>query len=156
MENLAAAGVDLVLVETMNSIREAVAACQAARECGLPAMVSFVAGRAGEILSGESLESAAEQIQEEAPLAVLVNCLPPSSVDRCLATLAASGLPFGVYANLGEPEASGGFAPSEECNPEQWSDHTARWLDAGARLVGGCCGTSPGHIRAASERLARR
>jgi S-methylmethionine-dependent homocysteine/selenocysteine methylase len=154
MENLAEAGVDLVLIETMNSLGEAVVACRAARECGLPALVSFVSWRPGEILSGESLARAADQIQAEAPLAVLVNCLPPSAVDRCLPVLAAAGLPFGAYANLGEPHADGGFTPSEEYDPGRWADHAKRWLDGGARLVGGCCGTGPGHIRAMGEALA--
>ena len=87
------------------------------------------------------------------PAALLVNCLPPANVTPCLAVLASSGLPFGCYANLGAPDDVTGFRRSDELAPEGFADCAASWLAAGARLVGGCCGTTPEHIRAIARRL---
>lgn len=154
--NLAAAGVDAILVETMNSVREAVAATRAARAQGLMALVSFVCWDGARLLSGEPLESAALAARDAGAGAVLVNCLPPSNVPACLPALARSGLPFGAYANLGAPNDESGFTRSEDCAPETFAVYATRWADAGAHIVGGCCGTTPGHVRAIAETLRGR
>jgi S-methylmethionine-dependent homocysteine/selenocysteine methylase len=146
--HLARAGVDAILVETMNTVREAKAALAAALGAGRPALVSFVCGAGARLLSGETLASAVEAVAPLAPLAVLVNCLPPRAVDACLPVLAASGLPFGAYANLGRPGDEGGFTRSDDCLPEEFAAFGARWIERGARAVGGCCGTTPAHLRA--------
>jgi homocysteine S-methyltransferase len=147
-EHLAAAGVDAILAETHGSAREARAAARAARAAGLPALVGFVCWRGAALLSGEPLEAALAEVAREEPAAVLVNCLPPSNVAACLAPLRASGLPFGVYPNLGAPGAGPGASRSEECSPEELALRAGGWLRAGARVVGGCCGTRPAHVRA--------
>ncbi|HEY5657419.1 MAG TPA: homocysteine S-methyltransferase family protein [Myxococcota bacterium] len=152
-ENLVAGGVDAILVETMNTIREAVAATRAAGEAGAALLVSFVCWKGTTLLSGEPLADALAAVGEYAPLALLVNCLPPSNVAPCLEVLAASGRAFGVYANLGEPDDVTGFSRSEDCTPDAYAAHAARWLEAGARIVGGCCGTTPEHVRAVAQRL---
>jgi S-methylmethionine-dependent homocysteine/selenocysteine methylase len=154
--NLAAAGVDAILVETMNSVREAVVATQAAREQGVPALVSFVCWEGPALLSGEPLESAAEAVRAAGACAVLVNCLPPSNVHACLPALARTGLPTGAYANLGAPDEETGFTRSEDCSPDAFAEHAASWVAAGATLVGGCCGTGPEHLRAVALRLLSR
>ena len=123
-------------------------------DVGLPFLVSFVAGVDGAtLLSGEPLDSAVGAVAQHEPIAVLVNCVPPSAVAACLQTLAASSLPFGVYANLGAPVAGG---RTESCSPSEFAGHAADWIEAGASVVGGCCGTQPDHIaaiRTAIERL---
>jgi S-methylmethionine-dependent homocysteine/selenocysteine methylase len=146
MQHLAAAGVDGVLVETQNSVGEARAALRAAREAGVAALASFVCGRGPALLSGEALEDGIDAAAAEGALAVLVNCTPPSNAEPCLRVLAASGLRFGIYGNLGEPLPSGAFAPSESCSPAEFAQHAREWLRAGATLIGGCCGTTPAHI----------
>lgn len=150
--NLAEAGADLLLIETINSIREAVAALRVAR--GLPAVVSFICDGHARLLSGEPLRDALAAVAGLGPLAVCVNCLPPSAVPPCLPVLRGSGLPFGVYANLGAPADDTGFARTEDCTPEQLAGLAAEWCAAGARIAGGCCGTTPAHVRAIAERLA--
>jgi S-methylmethionine-dependent homocysteine/selenocysteine methylase len=152
-QNLAAAGVDAILCETFNCVREARAAARAASATGLPVLVSFVCWQGATLLSGEPLSAAIEAVRVLRPAALLVNCLPPANVTACLAVLASSGLPFGCYANLGAPEDVTGFRRSDELSPEDFADCAARWLAAGARLVGGCCGTTPEHIRAIARRL---
>jgi len=151
--NLAAAGVDAILVETMNTIREALAALRAARATRLPALVSFVCWDGPRLLSGETLREAVAAVRAEQPAAVLANCLPPSNVAACLAVLTESGRPFGVYANLGAPLDERGHERSEDCAPERFAAHAESWLAAGAKLVGGCCGTTPAHIRSIAQRM---
>jgi S-methylmethionine-dependent homocysteine/selenocysteine methylase len=146
--NLAAAGVDLILCETHNCVREARAAVRAARETGLPVLASFVCGSGARLLSGEPLEAAVETIVPYGPAALLVNCLPVSDVGVCLPVLAASGLPFGVYANLGPPAEAGETREAIDTLPEAFAEAAAGWIRAGARIVGGCCGTRPEHLRA--------
>jgi S-methylmethionine-dependent homocysteine/selenocysteine methylase len=151
--HLAAAGVDAILVETMNSIRESRVALRAARATGLPALVSFVCWEGATLLSGEPLRGALDAARELSPAAVLVNCLPPGNVPPCLDALRQSGLPFGVYANLGAPVQDGLYGRTDDCPPEAFAEHAADWLAAGASLVGGCCGTTPGHIAAVAQRM---
>jgi len=147
-ENLARAGVDGVLIETMNSLREAAAALSAAHETGLPALVSFVCWDGARLLSGEPLEAALSALGARPPAALLVNCLPPSNAGPCLRALAASGLPFGLYPNL----IGAGDAPKRTAlRPETFAPLARGWLAAGARIVGGCCGTTPDHVRAVAQ-----
>ncbi len=154
-ENLALAGADAILIETMNCIRESVAAIGAARAVGLPFLVSFVCWDGARLLSGEPLEVAIEAIAASDPCAITVNCLPPSNVAACVEVMAASGLPFGVYANLGEPDEETGFTSNEDCSPNTFGAHASEWVAAGASLVGGCCGTTPDHLREIVRRLHR-
>ncbi len=152
VRNLVEGGSDLVLIETMNTIREAVAAARAAAESPLPFLVSFVSWRDAALLSGEPLSEAIESVRPLGPAAVAVNCLPPSAVAACLPVLRDCGLPFGVYANLGEVDASAAGERREACQPQEFADHAEGWIAAGARIVGGCCGTSPRHIAAIRDR----
>lgn len=151
--NLADAGVDAILVETQNTIREAVAAARAAAGTGLPVLVSFVCGRNGRLLSGERLGSAAAAVLDCRPAALLVNCLPPESVAAALSELlaAAAGLPVGVYANIGYADERGQWVITDSVNADFYAAQAADWLRVGARIVGGCCGTTPGHIAAVRE-----
>jgi S-methylmethionine-dependent homocysteine/selenocysteine methylase len=140
--HLVEAGADAVLVETINTIREAVAAVRAARECGAPVLASFVSRRHARLLSGEPLDEAIDAVAPFGPLAVGVNCLPPGAVPPCLGVLQRADLPFLVYANL--------IGPGEQRSPQEYARCASAWIDAGARIVGGCCGTRPEHIRALS------
>ncbi|MBW2371838.1 MAG: homocysteine S-methyltransferase family protein [Deltaproteobacteria bacterium] len=153
--NLAAAGADAILAETHNTAREARAAVAAAAAVGLPVIVSFVCGADARLLSGEPLAEALDAVVPLAPLAVGVNCLPPSAVGACLEILAATGVPFGVYANLGAPGAEPAAPRSAACSPHDYAAHAQAWARAGARFVGGCCGTTPAHLSAvAAQRSA--
>ena len=147
---LADAGVDLILAETHNSIREAAAALRAAKATGLPAAISFVTDGKGRLLSGEPLEEAAARLAALEPDAIGVNCVPTARVlfelDRLKS--AAGGTPLIAYGNLGRPQDEKGWACSEGLPPESYAEEAARWLAMGARIVGGCCGTTPDHTRA--------
>jgi S-methylmethionine-dependent homocysteine/selenocysteine methylase len=155
LENLAAAGVDGVLIETMNTSREARACARAARQLGLPAIVCFVCGDRARLLSGEPLADALAALRAEAPLLCGVNCVPPSRVASCLEVLRRAAEPFALYPNLGEPLDASGSRRSEELDAASFAASADAWLEAGARVVGGCCGTTPAHVRALATRLRR-
>lgn len=150
---LAEAGVDVILVETQHTIREAVAAARAASQTGLPVLVGFVCGSDGKLLSGESIERAVDAILPVQPAGLLINCTPTPAIDCALSDFAglAPGLPFGAYGNIGEPDPIQGWRNTDAADPGNYAGYAAGWLSAGARLLGGCCGTTPEHIR----RLAR-
>jgi S-methylmethionine-dependent homocysteine/selenocysteine methylase len=153
--NLAAAGADALWIETMNTAREAAAAARAARATGLPFVASFVCDGGARLLSGEPLAAGIDAALPLSPLAVAVNCVAPEALEPCLAVLAESGLPFGVYPNLGTPDPVRGFAPSDAIEPAAFGAAARRWIAAGAAFVGGCCGTRPGHVRALVEAAHR-
>jgi homocysteine S-methyltransferase len=147
---------DLIWIETMNTIREARAAAAAAKEHALPFVVSFVVREEGNLLSGEPLEEALAAVEPLGPLALGLNCIPPEGVTRNLPRLrAATALPLVAYAHIGNPEPIQGWSFSESVTPSHYCEHAARWLDLGARIVGGCCGTTPKHIAALREMLDR-
>jgi S-methylmethionine-dependent homocysteine/selenocysteine methylase len=150
---LAGAGVDLLLVETMNSIAEAVEAARAAAGTGLPLFVSFIARSEREIWSGEPLEDAVRAVDAFHPAAILVNCVPSETAERCLEVMArATRAPIGCYPNAGDPDFDHGtWRHDDEETPERFAAHATAWLRRGALVVGGCCGTGPGHIRALRE-----
>ena len=152
--NLARAGVDALLVETMNTTREAVAAVGAARATGLPALASFIAGGDANLLDGEPLATLVPALLAAGPAAVLVNCTPVEVTGRVLAALLAlaGSTPVGAYANIGYPRPGrrepGTATDLAAVTPAELGRHAAAWVRAGARIVGGCCGTTPAHIAA--------
>jgi S-methylmethionine-dependent homocysteine/selenocysteine methylase len=146
--HLAAAGVDLLLIETMNTIREACAALRAAKATGLPVGVSFACDAAAKLLSGEPLAEALAAVGALDADLVGVNCLPPSHVGAAIGALQASQRPFAVYANLGAPRAGTGGARTHDETPAEFAAHAQNWVAQGARIIGGCCGTRPAHIHA--------
>jgi S-methylmethionine-dependent homocysteine/selenocysteine methylase len=150
--HLVAAGAEAILVETINCMREGVAAARAAREAGADVLVSFVCGGDARLLSGEPLAETLDALAPFAPLALGVNCLPPDAVTPCLAPLQGCGRAFLVYANLGAPGAPLPAAPADSL-PEAYAAHALRWVRAGAACIGGCCGTTPAHIAALRRSL---
>jgi enediyne biosynthesis protein CalE2 len=157
---LAAAGVDLILLETMNTLGEARAALDGAKTTGLPVWVSLVPDAEGHTLGGDPLADAASLLDDGAA-AVLVNGAPPEVVDRAAAVLAGTGKsPVGAYALIGRyapPSWKMDFYPRflhcDETTPEDYCAHARSWVDAGARIVGGCWGTTPDHVRAVAAAL---
>jgi homocysteine S-methyltransferase len=147
--HLAAAGVDLILVETQNTIREAMAATQSATTTGIPTFVSFVCGAEGRLLSGETLTEAVTAVLPFQPTAVLVNCIPAESALSILEELhaAAGAISFGAYANIGKQEPDGTWIDSDAVDPKCYARYAESWLKYGAKIIGGCCGTTPEHIQ---------
>jgi homocysteine S-methyltransferase len=151
--HLADAGVDGILIETQNTIREALAAARAASETGLPVLVSFVCGRDGRLLSGESLSAAVTAVLPLEPAMLLINCLPVDTVPRVLPELITAGgpRPVGAYANIGYADARGQWVNTDNIDAQIYARHAADWLRQGAKLIGGCCGTTPAHTAAMAD-----
>lgn len=147
--NLAAAGLDLLLIETMKNITEAEAAAQAASETGLPFGVSFICKRDGNLLSGEQIAKAGKAVEQHGPAFLGINCTPAPSLHVPLEILrSATELPIAVYANSGHTENYLNWRETEATQPEAYCRFAEEWIRLGANLVGGCCGTRPEHITA--------
>lgn len=159
---LAAAGADFLMVETMPGIGEATAALEAARATGLEATVGFVcappqADGQVRLLSGETLADAVRAVEPLGPSAILVNCSAPAVIDAALAELRGlTGLPIGGYANLGRVDPTRGWEPDASVSGAVFAADAELWLERGAMIIGGCCGTHPEHTRALRELLDRR
>lgn len=147
---LAAAGADLILVETMPTIREARIASQAALATGLPVLVGFCCRSDNRLFSGETVTEAAQAIKTLGVAALMINCTPSRTIRWPLAELrvAAPGLPLGAYANIGHTDDIVGWTDTGDVSPTEYAGLGLDWLGLGARLVGGCCGTRPTHIAA--------
>ena len=151
---LALTGVDFFLIETMPTIREAVAAVAACKAAGKEFAVSFVTDEKGALLSGEPLEEAVRTVSEYGPTALLVNCVSAKDIHVPLRILSRSSVvPVGCYANIGTPAPTG----SDMCadvSIDAFSDAALQWKEIGARIIGGCCGTTPEILRAFISRLS--
>jgi S-methylmethionine-dependent homocysteine/selenocysteine methylase len=154
---LAAAGADLLLLETFGTAREWLAAARAAAATGLPVVACATTGAGGALLSGEPLGEAARSLLAlpSPPVALGVNCVPARRLAASLALLATAApfVPLAAYGNTGLPLDEGAGLFAEPISPEEYAAVAERWTSLGARLVGGCCGTGAGHVAALAGRL---
>ncbi len=161
MRALVAAGVDLILIETMLSLREAAVVCETARECGAPAVgvtLTFDESAAGPRTAfGESPEECHRILREAGADLIGGNCGSGLEVMRRAgeAFLRCSTLPILLQPNAGLPEYAGGSI-RYPVTPGEFAFFAAAMAGAGIRGIGGCCGTGPEHIRKAGEELGRR
>jgi S-methylmethionine-dependent homocysteine/selenocysteine methylase len=153
--NLRAAGVDLALIETMNTAREAGVALRCARQAGLSAGVCLVLKDARHLLGGDPLAGTAAHLAALDPLFLGLNCNSPELSTEALGLLRRSwNGPVAVYANLGSEVAGGGWSRGGSAADARRYRTAARgWVRDGARLVGGCCGTGPALIAALGRDL---
>lgn len=150
---LAEAGCDLLLCETFPHVGEALAALRAAAHTGLETWVSFTAGFRGDLLSPREVADGARRAIDAGANAVLINCVPPETTlayVEALARAADGATPFGAYANAGT-DAQGRPGGAEHISQADYAQLVGVWIDAGATIVGGCCGAGPEHIRAVAE-----
>ncbi|MBX3002931.1 MAG: homocysteine S-methyltransferase family protein [Anaerolineales bacterium] len=153
---LAAAGVDLLLLETMKDIAETEAAAEAAKATGLPFGVSFICKLDGRLFSGESIADAARAIEPHGPAFIGINCTAAPYLHHALHELrAATTLPLSAYANPSETEDYINWDPTAAEQPEGYAEFARQWLADGAKLIGGCCGTTPEHIAHLRELIAQ-
>jgi len=151
MRALVAAGVDLLIIETMPALNEAHEALEAARETApdLPVMVMVTVDDEGNCLDGASPEQAAALLTEWGAGAIGVNCStgPATVLTAIEAMRSATTLPLAAMPNAGMPRAVEG-RNIYLCSPEYMASFARKAINAGAQFVGGCCGTTPNHIRA--------
>lgn len=152
-KNLADAGVDFLFIETINCIREAAACMKGATATGLPVIISFVCNMNGDLLSGESIESAVDAVLPYKPVALFTNCAPPNVIDASVTRLLKkTALPVGVYGNGdGGPDDGAGWAFKGKDLSGSYAEYGKKWWTAGATVVGACCGSNPDYIRKLDE-----
>ena len=155
--NLAAAGVDFLMVETMPTAAEAALALQSALDTDLPASVGFVCAPVAEgepvrLLSGESLAHAVSLVDPLGPAAIFANCAAPAVITAAIGELVTlTQLPVGGYANAGHTDDEVGWSSDGGMTGERYAEFAALWVQSGARIVGGCCGTNPEHTAAVRQ-----
>src|SRR6185369_6606752 len=148
---LADAGVDLLIIETMPALNEAREALLAAEETApdLPVLVMVTVDDESNCLDGSSPQQAAALLTEWGADAIGVNCSTgPSTVLTAIEAMrSATTLPLAAMPNAGMPRAIEG-RNIYLCSPEYMASFARKAIAAGAQIVGGCCGTTPNHIRA--------
>ena len=155
---LANAGADLIIIETMTDLYEIVEAVKAAKSAApqLPVVASMTFTRDNRTLLGDTPAKVARQIQEAGADVIGINCSGgPHQLLSILSQMKASfpeGL-FSVMPNAGWPEQVEGRIMYPAA-PDYFGDYALSFWQAGACLIGGCCGTTPAHIKAMAERLA--
>ena len=150
---LAAAGCDLILCETFSNPSEAIEACSAALETGLPVWLALTAGPSGDLMSPTKMAETAILAEREGVAAILVNCTPATITYRFVEKLADANLkiPMGAYANAGNTADQIGWKTANPQSVQRYVDCAKQWKSAGATIFGGCCGTGPEHLKALSQ-----
>jgi len=160
-EILATAGADGFIIETIFDLREAVCALKACKEnFSLPAIVTMTyqtEQRGGRTMMGDSAEQCAKTLTDTGADAIGANCgsLSPHQTVQVIAELRkATSLPLVAKPNAGIPRLEG-EQTIFDMPPELFIKGIQECIDAGATLVGGCCGTTPEHIQAVADMLKR-
>lgn len=150
---IAEAGADLFVVETMMSLQECRAAVLAIREvCDLPVMVSLTYNEDGRTLYGTDPVTAVVVMQSLGADAVGMNCSTgPEAMLEPIAKMAEyATIPLLAKPNAGMPELIDGQTVFN-VEPEEFAEVGKKLVEEGAAIIGGCCGTTPEHIRALKE-----
>ena len=150
---IAEAGADLFVVETMMSLQECRAAVLAIREvCDLPVMVSLTYNEDGRTLYGTDPVTAVVVMQSLGADAVGMNCSTgPEAMLEPIAKMAEyAAIPLLAKPNAGMPELIDGQTVFN-VEPEEFDEVGKKLVEEGAAIIGGCCGTTPEHIRALKE-----
>jgi 5-methyltetrahydrofolate--homocysteine methyltransferase len=147
---LADGGVDLLIIETMFAMDEAGAAFDAARSVtDLPIVVSFSYDRGVRTMMGLKPAQAMKAFQEKGAAAVGANCgTSLENMEKIIQEYAATAPGFPIWAkpNAGMPRTDENNNAIYDVTPEQMGAAALRNIAAGARIVGGCCGSSPEHV----------
>src|SRR5712691_7999156 len=147
---LAEGGVDLLMLETFGYLEEVHQAMLAAKDVGakLPLIVMVTIDEDGNCLDGSDPETFAPRLEEWGADVIGCNCSvgPVAMLDAIERVHAATSLPLAAQPNAGIPRSVEG-RNIYLCSPEYMASYARKFVSAGVRLVGGCCGTTPDHIR---------
>ena len=112
-------------------------------------VVSFVLRTDGKLFSGESLSEAIKVIEPYRPNIVGINCTPTTMISSALKELGElTSIPLSGYGNIGQTDDIKGWENTEDITPEEYGRLAKEWNELNLRMIGGCCGTSPDHIKA--------
>jgi 5-methyltetrahydrofolate--homocysteine methyltransferase len=152
-------GVDGFIIETMFELREAVCALKACKKVSdRPVLVSMTyktEEEGGRTMMGNSASECAKVLTGEGADAIGANCgeIDPFQMAKIIEVYAnATKLPIIAEPNAGRPKLINGKTVFD-MSPPEFADGLLKCMEAGAKLLGGCCGTTPDHIRAFTERI---
>jgi len=152
----AANGADFILIETMTNSLELKAAVLAAKEnCDLPVVASFMLDQNSKLMTGADIPAVIAMLEGLRVDALGINCgLGPDKMLGMIEEIySLTSLPVCVCPNAGLPQMVDGKTVFN-VGPEQFAEQSVLLAKAGARMLGGCCGTTPAHIKALSTAIA--
>ncbi len=145
-------GVDLFMVETFFDLEELLTAVAAVKDVSpLPIVAQLTFDEDAETLAGFSAREAAERLRRAGVVAIGANCgVGPQAALAALDEISAAvdGVPLTAQPNVGLPSRSGGRLVYPNATPDYFAEFAAQARNLGARIVGGCCGTTPAQIAA--------
>ncbi len=156
IEGLKEGGADVAWIETMSAPEEMRAAAEAAIRVGMPYVCTMSFDTAGRTMMGLAPNTLAAQFADlsVAPLAIGANCgVGASDILVSVLEMSGSASPIVCKGNCGIPKFEG-TTITYSGTPELMAKYARLAVDAGARIIGGCCGTSPEHLRAMAESIA--
>ena len=156
IETLAESGVDLLILETFGYLEEIHQAILAAKEVSpsLPIVAQVTIDEDGNCLDGSDPDTFVPKLEEWGADVIGCNCSvgPVAMLDAMERVRAATSLPIAAQPNAGIPRSVEG-RNIYLCSPEYMASYARKFVAAGAKLVGGCCGTTPEHIRVMKSAL---
>ena len=153
---LSGSGVDLIVIETQFALEEAATALAAAQSVtDLPTIVSFSFDRGTRTMMGVKPAEVAARFRDQGATMIGVNC--GTTLQNALTVLeeyarAAPGFPFWFKPNAGIPSVKEGLTVYD-VSPDQMAEYALAAIERGARVVGGCCGSTPEHVRAIAGKI---
>lgn len=160
-EVLAESGVDLIALEMMRDLEQSVYAVEAARETGLPVWIGFSCKRPGDgtIVLWDGHDTLSEAVAELSPRGVSLISVMHTLVQDMVPALREVAKrwdgPIGAYPHSGK-FIMPNWQFVDMISPEGFAEEARGWVEQGVRVVGGCCGIGPEHIRMLKERLPAR
>ncbi|MGB3682103.1 MAG: homocysteine S-methyltransferase family protein [Rubrobacteraceae bacterium] len=160
-EVLAEAGVDLISLEMMRDLEQSAYAAEAAGETGLPVWLGFSCKRAedGTLLLWDEHDTLAEAVDELArqnvSLISIMHTLTEDTVPALREVRERWDGPLGAYPHYGK-FIMPNWQFIDMISPEDFAAEAQQWIEAGAQVVGGCCGIGPEHIQVLKEKLPER
>ena len=156
VDGLLAGAVDGFILETFADVDELAAALRAIRaRCPLPVIAQMTIGETGITAYGTDIESVARRLTDLGADVVGLNCAvgPAAMLDAIERMAAVTDRPLAAQPNAGVPREVGD-RKMYLASPEYMARYARRFIEAGARFVGGCCGTTPDHIRRIRDQVA--
>jgi len=148
---LCTSGIDIIVIETQFDLNEAKAAINGVKStCDQAIICSFSFDRGVKTMMGVGPSSFAKEMEGLGISAIGINC--GKSLDDNYIVLNelsnATDLPIWFKPNAGLPHLDKSGQPAYDITPEQMANNVPQWIAAGARIIGGCCGTTPEHLKA--------
>ncbi len=152
IRHLVKAGVDLILIETMCSAHETIAAIEAVKEFGgahWAVSFCFSTEQEGSLLDGTHISELLPAV--EGAQFIGINCVPATMLSTQvthLRELLPPEMPIAAYGNVGHRDNEGGWVITDAVDPNKFAHYAMEWVESGANIIGGCCGTTPKTIAA--------